>query len=133
MDNSFEIIDGDVTRKFKVRRLDAMLQGKIARRILPIFGGLKEATGGPEGMDLEKILKAIAGITDDDQDFITHKLLSAVEMQQQNGNWAKVSNGQTLMFADLELDVVLQIVAKALQFNFEKVFRSPLLNSGPQG
>lgn len=138
MQNEFEIGG----RKFKVRKIDAMKQFHIVRRVTPILAevlpALKSAGKFASEAELKKLpddkkwdlVTGIAGPTmnglskleDKDADLVLHGLLEAVEVQQTGGNWAKISSGGMLMMQDLELPVLLQVAGRAFIFNLSGFF-----------
>lgn len=129
------------TRKFKLGKLDAFKQFHIVRRMGPILSNLlpviKSAQKGKK-KDFESLSEAekfdqiaqfagplmngLAGLSDADADLVLFGLLSSVEMQQVQGNWAKVSTPSMLMIQDLELPVLLNIAGRAFMFNLSSFF-----------
>ncbi len=59
---------------------------------------------------------ALASMSKENSDFIIYTCLSSVSMK--NGNdWAKLCRGEQIMFDDLELATIYQIVLKVLRYN----------------
>lgn len=134
-DRDFEI----GSRKFKLSKIDAFKQFHIVRRIGPILSDLLPAmrdAGKFKNLDslseedkLEQIAKfaspfmtGLSKLSDADADLVLFGLLSSVEMQQVQGNWAKVATPTMLMMQDLELPVLLQIAGRAFMFNLSGFF-----------
>lgn len=134
-DRDFEI----GSRKFKLSKIDAFKQFHIVRRIGPILSDLLPAmrdAGKFKNMDLlsedeklEQIAKfaapfmtGLSKLTDADADLVLFGLLSSVEMQQAQGNWAKIASNSMLMMQDLELPILLQIAGRAFMFNLSGFF-----------
>lgn len=133
-DNSFKIGD----RNFKVSKINAMKQYHIVRRIAPILSEMipamkqiaKQNTEGlSEDEKLEQaaqiampIMNGISKLSDKDSEFVLYSLLAAVEIQQAEGNWARIVNGDMLMFDNLELPVLLQAAGRSFMFNMTGFF-----------
>ncbi len=123
------------SRKFKLNKIDAIKQFHIARRITPVLSELIPAMGSiakaakskkkvsteAEFDEIAKVLApimtGISKLSDEDSDKVLYGLLSSVEMQQQTGNWARVSTDTSLMINDLELNVLLNLAGRAFMFN----------------
>lgn len=135
MDNNFEIGG----RKFKLSKVNAFKQFHIVRRVGPILAELMPAmkelskfqnANLSESEKLEGLAKVVSPImnglsklSDTDADYVLMGLLEAVEMQQQQGNWAKVvAGGSMLMIQDLELPLLLQVAGRAFMFNLSGFF-----------
>ncbi len=136
MANTFSIGE----KQFKVGKIHAFKQFHIVRRIAPILGELmpimaklgkemKNPDGLSQDEQFEK-LAVIAGpvmigfskLSDDDSNKVLLGLLSAVEMKMETGNYAKLSNGDTLMFDNLELPLLLQAAGRSFMFNMSGFF-----------
>lgn len=134
IENSFQIGD----RQFKVSKINAMRQYHIVRRIAPILGDMlpamkevskKKSENLSEDQKLEQaadifapIMHGISKLSDKDSEFVLYGLLAAVEMKQSEGNWAKLSNGDMLMFDNLELPVLLQAAGRSFMYNMTGFF-----------
>jgi hypothetical protein len=131
-DRDFSI--GDM--KFKLNKIDVFKQFHIARRLGPIMGeiiavapkvkGLKDDM--PENEKLEMIgqlakpvMDGFSKLSDQDANFVLMGLCSAVEIQQSN-NWARLVNGDTLMFNTMELPTLLQIAGRSFMYNIAGFF-----------
>lgn len=120
-------------RQFKANRLDVFRQFHVVRKIAPILGDLlpvmerlsklnEEQLKEDQIEMLQPIMNGIARLSDKDADFVLLGLLSAVEVKQEAGNWAKLSDGKTLFFQDLDLPTMLQVAGRAFQFNLSGFF-----------
>ena len=134
VDNNFSIGD----RQFKISKINALKQYHIVRRVAPILGEMipamkqiskKNSAGLTEDEKLEQaadvfapIMHGISKLSDKDSEFVLYGLLAAVEMKQSEGNWAKISNGEMLMFDNLELPVLLQAAGRSFMFNMTGFF-----------
>lgn len=126
-------------REFKLSKVDAFKQFHIARRIGPILADLlpalsdakklQNSDGLPEDEKLDGIAKIAAPImsglsklSDAESELVLHGLLSAVEMKQSTGGWARVSHNNILMVGDLELPMLLQLAGRAFMYNLSGFF-----------
>lgn len=136
-ERDFEV-DG---RKFKLNKIDTFKQFHIARKLSPVLSeviplfqkiskikteGLSEeakfeaivSTGG-----ISKIMECVANLSEEDSEKVLKGLCSAVEMQQSQGNWARVVVGNVLAFEDLGLPTLLQIAGRSFAYNMADFFR----------
>lgn len=129
-------------RKFTVRKVDAIKQFHIVRRIGPLLtgmlsksqklqkvGSMKKFEALPEDekfaivADLVvPIMNGLSQMSDEDSECVLFGLLSAAEVQQAAGNWAPVVSGSTLMFQDMDLPVLVQVAARAFMHNLSGFF-----------
>lgn len=136
MENSFELGG----RQFKLNKIDPFKQFHVARRMGPILVDLLPAlrdAGGmtsvqklaeiPEteklnlvGKILSPIISGMSKLSDEDADRVLLDLLSAVEMQQPTGNWARVASDSLLMIQDFELADLLNIAGRSFVFNLSR-------------
>lgn len=135
MDRDFTIGD----KKFKLNKIDAFKQFHIVRRIAPILADVLPILGkiskpaNIEGLsETEKfdefakmaapLMNGLSKLSDEDSNKVLLGLLSAVEIQQEAGNWAKVATDGSIMFSNLELPVLLQLAGKSFAFNMSGFF-----------
>lgn len=131
-------------RDFKLSKIDPFKQLHIVRRIAPMMGDLVPAfqkVGGLKGeasqekqlemigQFLTPLLTGFSKMTDEDTETVLLGLLSAVEMKQQAGNWAKIANGKLLMIQDLELGTMVNLAARAFMFNLSSFTSAFPVNS----
>lgn len=126
-------------KDFKLSKLDAFKQFHLVRRLAPLLGEMipalaamaKKQKGAPqsEEANLEQIamiatplMNGLSKLSDADADKVLFGLLSAVEMKQEAGNWAKVATDSALMFSNLELPVMLQAAGRAFMYNLSGFF-----------
>lgn len=122
-------IDG---KSYRANKLNAFKQLHIVRRLTPCVAGLagfadfklkiiKDEEGkilgvdGDMGAALEPLVKAIAGLKDEDVEYIFNACLEVVERKQGNG-WSFVRLNDATMF-DLSLPELLQISARVIMDN----------------
>lgn len=127
---------------FKVHKIDAFKQFHIVRRMAPILADLipvanklsKMKDAGDEQFEaLAPIMNGLAKLTDEESNKVLIGLLSAIEMQQgEGGPWARLVNGESLMFQNLELPVMLQAAGRAFMFNMAGFF-AVLPSASPGG
>ena len=135
MDNSFEISG----KKFKLCKIPAFQQFHIVRRLGPVLGKLGPAMGQVMkaanaqnqtdeqkletiGLLIKPVMDGLSELSDEDANKVLFGLLSAVEMQQSAGNWARVSTDTTLLFTDLELPLMLQAAGRSFMYNMSGFF-----------
>ncbi|MPU29126.1 hypothetical protein FVB13_07905 [Escherichia coli] len=117
----FEIKD----QKYRVAKLSVFDQLKVSRKLLPVLAGvisdisvLRAAQNGGDMMGaletvLPKIADAIADMPDESVDAILYPCLAAVSRQHMK-SWVPVCQQNTLSFDDIDLFVMLQLVARVV-------------------
>lgn len=133
MENGFEIGG----RKFKMYKMDAFKQFHIVRRMTPILTEMlpamktisrkKEGQTEEEKLDdlakfLTPVMEGLSKLSDEDANRVLYGLLSACDIQQTGGNWAKIATDSMLMMQDLELPVLLQAAGKVFMYNLSGFF-----------
>lgn len=136
MDQDFVIAN----KKFKVRKINALKQFHIVRRIAPILAELapnlsklnkaKDFENSSEETKLEAIgnfigpiMSGMSKLSDKDSELVLIGLLEAVEVHQEEyGNWAPVAKGGQIVFDDLALPVLMQAAGRAFMFNLSGFF-----------
>lgn len=111
--------------QYRVAKLSVFEQLKVSRKLLPLLAGLLSDIDGiksaaAEGnlyQALEKALptiaQALADMSEEDTNAILHPCLSVVSRRQGKG-WAPVFSQDMLMFDDLDLMTLLQLVARVV-------------------
>lgn len=135
-ENSFEFAG----KKFKLGKINAMKQFHVARRVAPILADLvpimtevakldktDDSLSQSEKLDQMAKLAAplmvgVSRLSDKDSEMVLHALLQSVEIQQEAGNWARLSSGDALMFHDMGLDVMLNAAGRAFMYNMAGFF-----------
>ncbi|EOV0985529.1 phage tail assembly chaperone [Edwardsiella piscicida] len=118
---------------YRTAKLDVFQQLKVSRKLLPILagvladfgsvramlpaGGLETANFDALSPVLEKVLphiaEELASLSEDDTNAIIHPCLAVVA--RQNGKtWTPVFNSGQLMFDDIDLLTMLQLVARVV-------------------
>ncbi|QHM71276.1 phage tail assembly chaperone [Mixta intestinalis] len=104
---------------YRAGKLSVFDQLKVSRKLLPVLGGmvgeLKKLQAGQADIEtlLPVIADTVAGMSDSDCDAIIHPCLSVVS--RQNGKtWAPVFRSGELMFDDIDLMTMLQLVARVI-------------------
>lgn len=135
MENSFEAGG----RKFKLGKIDAFRQFHIVRRIGPLLAEMMPVIAGiakskvdkmSEAEKLEEfarmaapIMQGLSKLSDADADYVLFRLLSAVEVHQEQFNsWAKIATDNGLMMQDMELPLLLNAAGRSLMFNLSGFF-----------
>lgn len=116
------------------RKLDVFTQGHITRRLAPLFAGVAasfdrdemklagptetaEKIGAAVLGNLGPVTEALASLSDADVDYVLKRSLAAVSRQLAGATgWTPIlSSGGDLMFEDIDLIQLYQIVWKVLQ------------------
>lgn len=124
--------------EFQLSKMDAFKQFHIVRRIAPILGDLlpviskaKQLNSGElsEEQKLESlgavmtpIMTGLSKLSDEDANKVLFGLLSSVSLKQSAGNFARLATDTQLMFADLELPVLMQAAGRAFAYNLSGFF-----------
>jgi hypothetical protein len=134
-------------------RLDARRQFHVVRRLGPIAGALadvvknfgqfrdfKSAIETASVRAIEPVLVEIARMPEDDVDYVLGACLSVVRRQVPGGQgWAPVlaQDGRSMMFVDLNMAAMLQLVWRVLEENLAGFFGTSPSSSpaatGPNG
>lgn len=126
-------------RKFKLHKINAMVQFHVVRRIGPLLTEMmsvmakiakKNVDGMSEEAKLEEfaliatpIMTGLSRLSDTDSEYVLFRLLTAVEMHQPQFNvWGKVATESAIMMQDLEFPVLLQLAGRSLMFNLKGFF-----------
>lgn len=133
MDRDFKIGE----REFKLSKINALKQYHVTRRIAPIMSELlptiAELAKSKKSVDnlteedqfdqiakfAQPIMTGLSKLNDADAEMVLFTLLYAVEIKQTTGNWARVSSGNSLMFDDLDLPLLLNAAGRSLVFNLQ--------------
>lgn len=124
--------------KFQLRKVHAMKQFHIVRRIAPLLGelipalslisktakaDLSESAKLDQFAEIAKpLFTGLGKLSDADSEKVLFGLLSAVDMKQSTGNWAAVATDTMIMFDNLELPILLELAGKAFAFNLSGFF-----------
>jgi hypothetical protein len=114
-------------RTYKVGKIDARTQFHIVRRLAPILGEIAPVLkdiGGSNGLDaIPPIADALAKLSDADADYCIFGLLKVIYRKQDNDlGWGAVATGESLMYEDITMPIMLQLAWKALSFNMSSFF-----------
>jgi len=112
-------------KRYSVGKLDARTQFHIVRRLAPVLSELAPALKN-KGNDLEALVPltgAIAKLTDEDADYCLFGLLKVVyRFQGQGLGTGPVCTGNSLMYDDIDMSVMLQLAWKSLSYNMSGFF-----------
>jgi hypothetical protein len=120
-----EFVEGGKT--YRAGRLDAVTQFHVVRRLAPVLGELAPAMkAGGDGLEaLPPLASAVAKMTDEDANYCLFGLLGCVTRKQDNGlGWGPVSVGNSLMYADIDMGVMLKLAWQAALENLGSFFAS---------
>ena len=113
----------DIT--YRTTKLDVFQQLKVSRKLLPVFAGLvgefstlkEQAVAGNNSTVMESVLPRIAdtvaALADDDVNAVIYPCLSVVSRRHEKG-WAPVFSQGVLMFDDISMVDMLQLVARVV-------------------
>lgn len=117
---------------YRVGTLDAFKQFHVARRLASVFfalGSVKSkmsALASPDEDSLlgafEPVAQALGGLSNEDSEYVLKTCLTVVQKKQGDA-WANVmaSNG-ALMFQDLDMKTMMQLVVAVIQENMGSFF-----------
>ncbi|KEY56940.1 phage tail assembly chaperone [Serratia sp. DD3] len=113
-------------QQYRANKLNVFDQLRVSRKLLPVLSGLlgelkvlKQLKSGQITLDdafktaLPAIAQTLADLSDEDSNAIIHPSLSVV-LRQQGSNYVAIFNNGQLMFDDIDLMSMLQIVARVV-------------------
>lgn len=103
---------------YRVAKIAAREQFHIMRRLAPVFGSVAPVAqnGGVEA--IQPLAEAIGALSDENADYVLFGLLKAVQRKEAHGlGYSPICSGNTLMYDDISMPVMLQLAWKALQHN----------------
>lgn len=126
---------------YKARKMPAMTQFHVARRLAPILGALMEAVPA-SAMDgktvdlakidglkmMEPIAQVISTMSDADSEYILNACLEACDRQQPgDAGWGpvKAKGSKAPQYSDIDMPAMLQIAWKVIQENLGAFFPAP--------
>lgn len=109
---------------YRAGRLDAKRQFHVTRRLAPLLaaagGSLEQIKTDPFSL-FAPLAQGIASLPDADADFVIDTCLGVVQ-RKQGKSWAPVTSPGGLMFEDIGMAEMLQIVGKVLAENLGGFF-----------
>lgn len=111
---------------YRIHKIDARSQFHIVRRLAPVLGQIVPAVqAGAGGMDaLPPLANAIAGLSDDDADYVLFGLLKAMSRKQDSGlGWGPVSTGNAIMYDDISMSTMLKLAWEVMSYNMAGFFQ----------
>ncbi len=115
---------------YKFDKIPALAQFHIVRRLAPIIGELLGAVDPKKFKDgkadinqaemikvLVPITSALAKLSDEDANYVLFGLLKYITRKQIGGGWAKIATGETLMFEDIDMKIMIQLSVKSFMVN----------------
>lgn len=118
---------------YRAAKLSVFDQLKVTRRLLPILSGLMGVMGDLKKLHqgemaiealLPMIADTVAQMSDSDCDAILHPCLSVVSRQNEK-KWVPVFSQSTLMFDDIDMMTLLQIVGHVIGDSLGNFFLAP--------
>lgn len=106
-------------RQFKAVKMDPFKQFHVLRRMGSLFPNIVGAIKIPDKLLAGSyVAAALSKLSDDDANFVMNSCLATCQMNQA-GTWAPVTApGGALMFQDLLLPDIMELVWKVLEDNF---------------
>lgn len=110
---------------YRAGKLDVFQQLKVSRKLLPVLAGLvseistlkAQAAAGKSAAILEivlpRIAETLASLPDEDVNAVIHPCLGVVSRQHLK-SWTPVFSQGELMFDDIDLFIMLQLVARVV-------------------
>lgn len=121
MNNEFEVSGA----KYRAGRLNAFQQFHVVRRLGAIAGALGAVVASVKGgasVDaddalslVDPVLRIIGQMSDADTDYVLRVCLGVVQRQNTGGAWSQVMTGSQLLFEDIDLPSMMQIVWRVLE------------------
>ncbi len=125
-------------KEFKLSKIDPFKQFHIVRRIapilsdvIPILSQIKQVKDD-QMSELDKLAEfgrlasplmvGISKLSDEDSDKVLKGLLGAVEIKQEQGNWARIVQDSQIMFSNLDLPILLAAAGHSFMFNMSGFF-----------
>ncbi|WP_298165115.1 phage tail assembly chaperone [Novosphingobium sp.] len=117
---------------YRLAKLDAMTQFHIIRRLGGVLAAMRD---GAEGGDVFTVLMhAIGEMSDADSEYIIAKCLNGCTRRQDgDAGWAAVFRHGQIMFADISMPDMIQLVWATLQSNLSDFFTGLRSGSLPAG
>ncbi|MBH2533870.1 hypothetical protein I5Q27_00190 [Serratia marcescens] len=113
-------------QQYRAAKLNVFEQLKISRKLLPLLSGLlseisviRQLKSGQISIEdaiktaLPAIAQALSAISEEDSNAIIHPCLAVVSVQQ-GKSYAPIFNNGQLMFDDIDLMSMLEIVARVV-------------------
>jgi hypothetical protein len=128
-------------REYDISPLSAMKQFHVVRKLAGVASAIGESLGtvlregGLEKMRtmamsdpansirvIEPIMKAVAAMSEEDAEYVIYTCLGVVQ-RREGESWARVTDGSRgIMFEDMSMPVMLQIVWAVLEANVQGFF-----------
>ena len=111
--------------EYRAAKIDAMKQFHIVRKLAPLMAEFAPKAGATDskGPAIEGLANALAKMSDADSESLVHALLGSIKRKEKQGlGFSNITNGESLMFQDIDLKTMMQLAWQALQFNFKDFF-----------
>jgi len=129
--NEFSVGDGE----YRVRKLSPIEQLHVFRRVTPLLVPIHSAVKSRSLNGANKVSlilessKELSALSDEHLDYVLNKCLGTVEIRGPDGQFRPIMVKGTLMYQQIELPELLQIVWAVLLENFAPFFSGLL--AGP--
>ena len=115
---------------YQIGRLDVFTQLNIARKLgpaMPLVDGLVRTENAEKDLSILTLM-ALSQISDDANEYVLTKCLTAVSIKQDKG-WAKVTSSTgVLMFDTMTMEQILKLTVLVIEENLGDFFRTALGN-----
>jgi hypothetical protein len=108
-------------KKFRCEKMDTFKQFAVLRRLGALFPTARGAIDiWPKDpmLAVSYMMAAFSKLSDEDANYLINACLAVCKFQQGKDLWVDLMTGNTPMFNDMELPMVLQICWKVLEHNF---------------
>jgi hypothetical protein len=134
--------------RYQIGRMPVKDQFHVARKIAPVVAGLGRGyamaaisatnssndSGGDESLfeALTPVADIVSQMQDAEWDYVLNKCLSVVAKWNGQG-WARVMSNGNMMFDDMDLPTMVQLVMEVVQSNLGPSLQGLLGQGSPQG
>ncbi|KAF5035737.1 hypothetical protein DSECCO2_582450 [anaerobic digester metagenome] len=122
--------------RYRASVMDAFTQLHVVRRLAPVLGTMAPLVGKDAERDQDVLLKGladcVAGLKDEDVEYILNACLDAAERRNQGGGWAPVRKDGATMFP-VGAAALLLIAFHVIRHNLSGFFADLPSLSGLEG
>ncbi len=122
---------------YEIKAMDTFTQFHVTRKLAPVF--VKVAELSEKGFDdlklsdLQPTMEFLAGMSEEDVNYVLKKSLACVFRADVSGKMARVMNGETLMFRDIDMMVMLQLTVDVIMVNLGNFSNALPIRDSSQG
>ncbi|MDE1905298.1 MAG: hypothetical protein KGH75_02450 [Rhodospirillales bacterium] len=105
-------------QSYRAGGMSPLVQFHVVRRLAPFMGAMAQL----KGSGVQPIMEAVAGMADADCEYVLFACLGTAKRRQGDA-WAPVLAGEhQIMFADIDLGLMLQLAARVIQSDLASFF-----------